>query len=230
MTVLTAHPNERPRLGALVLVAAVHLLVGYAFVTGLGVDARRVAETALKVFDLPAAPPPPPPSKPEPIRRVTKPRAAALPAKTIGGAPPVITVAPVMPVLAPPSPAAGNGTGRGTGDGVGPGDGGRQGSGEGGMTPARWLKGEFHDSDVPRALRKIERVEFAVRIAIGPDGRIGDCTLIESSGHPELDAVACGVMQRRFRFAPARDARGDPITEVREETEGWILDPPRNRG
>jgi len=39
---------------------------------------------------------------------------------------PVITVAPVMPVLAPPSPAAGNGTGRGTGDGVGPGDGGRR--------------------------------------------------------------------------------------------------------
>jgi hypothetical protein len=53
----------------------------------------------------------------------------------------------------------------------------------------------------------------AFRIVIGTDGRVADCTLVESAGNVNL-SDACRVLRGRARFDPARNAAGDAIRSV----------------
>jgi protein TonB len=82
------------------------------------------------------------------------------------------------------------------------------------------------DSDYPRAAKKA-RAEGAVlaRFSVGKDGRASGCTLLESSGHPELDATTCRLIERRFRFEPARDAHGDLTVDIKAWQQIWWLEP-----
>jgi TonB family protein len=72
------------------------------------------------------------------------------------------------------------------------------------------------------AIRKKEAGYVIVRFRIDPDGRVRHCETAKSSGSSALDAVSCAVMPR-FRFAPARDAAGSAIAEVREQHFSWAL-------
>lgn len=47
-------------------------------------------------------------------------------------------------------------------------------------------------------------------VAVGPDGRVSDCVITQSSGSQELDATTCTNVKRRARFEPALDANGTP--------------------
>lgn len=49
-------------------------------------------------------------------------------------------------------------------------------------------------------------------VTVGPDGRVSDCVITQSSGSPELDATTCTNVTRRARFEPALDASGTPTT------------------
>ncbi|WP_397603934.1 energy transducer TonB [Sphingorhabdus sp.] len=49
-------------------------------------------------------------------------------------------------------------------------------------------------------------------LTVGPDGRVSDCVITQSSGSPELDATTCTNVKRRARFEPALDASGTPTT------------------
>jgi periplasmic protein TonB len=48
---------------------------------------------------------------------------------------------------------------------------------------------------------------------------------LESSGHPELDATTCRLIERRFRFEPARDAHGDLTEDIKAWQQIWWLEP-----
>ncbi|WP_395327497.1 energy transducer TonB [Novosphingobium sp. BL-8H] len=154
------------------------------------------------------------------------------------GAP--IVAPPVTLALAPPppittAPAAGNGgaasSGAGTGaggSGTGSGGGGSGGSGAGGNPNAsvaalpRQVAGRMLYSDLPEDLRKARAGgEVTVRYRIGTDGLVSGCTVIASSGRPDLDAATCDHISRRFRFRPARDAAGNPVPFIMTETQGW---------
>ena len=49
-------------------------------------------------------------------------------------------------------------------------------------------------------------------LTVGPDGRVSDCVITQSSGSPELDETTCTNVTRRARFEPALDASGTPTT------------------
>ena len=49
-------------------------------------------------------------------------------------------------------------------------------------------------------------------LAIDTDGRISDCTIVESSGFDAFDKRTCEIFRKRARFSPALDVLGKPIT------------------
>lgn len=221
------------RIGSAVAVAIVHLLLGYVFMAGLTVASRRSVDEPLSliVLDLMPVPEPARAPTPEPREPAEEEVVAALEAQ-----PPPHAHEPVPDISVPPRPivtplvASGDGTGGGAaGAGMGAGRGGA-GSGEGkgigdgrGFTSARQIRGRFRNSDFPDTVRGAGRLKIGVRYAIGPSGRVDTCQVIESSGYPQVDAMTCRVIVDRYRFKPARDEQGFPVTEVLEEDYWWTM-------
>ena len=117
--------------------------------------------------------------------------------------------------------AGGDGTGAdGEGAGTGSGD---EGSGQGSSMATGPIKiagtiNSARDYPIPEGGREA-RVGRAVRVAllVGIDGRPKRCRVFLSSGLPGTDARTCELAMARFRFEPARNARGQPI----EAEYGW---------
>lgn len=211
-----------PNRAGLLAVGALHVALGYAFVTGL--DITRVftpppPPVTLKNVPLPK-PVEPPPQPVDDVRIDLKaPRVDELPPPTPQPLPPqgpVITrtfdpgtIGPValggggigeLPKADPVPPAAPA------------------------MTPARPRPGNgFSDDDYPAASRRNEEQGLVeVRYVIGPDGRARDCAVIASSGHPRLDEATCDRIERRFRFTPAQQG-GVAVSETRTQRVRWAL-------
>lgn len=70
--------QTQDRIKSLAAVAAFHALLGYAFITGLGMDMARAVDEQLKIFDVPDAPIPPLVEEPEPLKEKTKEKAPRL--------------------------------------------------------------------------------------------------------------------------------------------------------
>jgi protein TonB len=147
--------------------------------------------------------------------------------------PPPIAAAPVAgrgadpsagaaPVRGPGTGAGGFGDGRGSGYGGDGGGGGGGGRGYGRETGPRLLRGAIRNSDYPQwAWERGVGGTVGVRFTVGIDGRIGNCRITRSSGHRELDGWTCDLLQRRYRFAPSRDADGQPVPADVVETHNW---------
>ena len=109
-----------------------------------------------------------------------------------------------------------SGAGQGTGSG---GEGSGQGSGAAsGPVKIAGAINSARDYPVPEGGREA-RFGTAVRIAVlvGTDGLPRRCRVFRSSGLPETDARTCELAMARFRFEPARNARGQPV----EAEYGW---------
>lgn len=150
--------------------------------------------------------------------------------------PPPITAAPVAgtgsavdqgaaPVRGPGFGAGGMGDGRGAGRG---GDG-RGGGGEGGrgglgrQTPPRHLSGRLSDRDYPRGAGEAGvSGTVSVRFTVGVAGRVTDCWITRSSGSRLLDITTCQLIERRYRYAPSRDERGNPVPADVVEDHEWL--------
>lgn len=73
----------------------------------------------------------------------------------------------------------------------------------------------FSSDDYPAvAIRNGQsgRVRFA--LLIQEDGRVADCTIVETSGVPSLDSQACAMLKVRAKFEPARDNDGKPAKDA----------------
>jgi protein TonB len=102
---------------------------------------------------------------------------------------------------------------------------GRGGGGEG--TPPRWVKGRIRDSDYPRdsgdaGISGTVEVIFTV----DTDGRAHDCRIRRSSGARDLDYTTCELIEERFRYRPATDESGRPVSSRLIETHEWVIDRP----
>ena len=129
------------------------------------------------------------------------------------------------PVRGPGTGSGGVGTGTGSGAG-GDGDGG--GGGGEGETPPRWRSGRLRDSDYPSTLTQAGiGGRVGVRYVVETNGRVGRCDVTHSSGSAELDSLTCGLIQKRFRFDPSRDADGRPVASTIIENHEWIPEPGR---
>jgi protein TonB len=145
--------------------------------------------------------------------------------------PPVVTAPLPSPVTgrdasAGASDRPGPGTGSG-GVGTGTGSGGQgtgPGGGGGGIKAIRVSGSISGAMDYPRGAKRagIEG-SVAVRFTVRTDGSVSDCEVIRSSANQELDATTCRLIERRFRYQPARDANGRPVTEVVTRTFDWML-------
>jgi protein TonB len=108
-------PDRRERIGSAAAVAALHALLGYAFLTGLGYVPLPALPDELKLFT-PADPPPPPPRaeparpRPEKVRRKPRPKdpeGAASPANLRNTPTEIVVPKPEVRIpLPPPLPAA----------------------------------------------------------------------------------------------------------------------------
>jgi protein TonB len=134
----------------------------------------------------------------------------------------------VTPIIAvkPSAPPSGGGTGTGPalGSGAGGGTGGNgYGAGEGGGTDLELISGDITPRDYPKRLGNAGiggtvSVSFTVLV----DGRVTRCRVTRSSGVPELDALTCTLIEQRFRFRPATDRFGRPVSEVVDYDQDWV--------
>src|SRR5215213_9065948 len=99
--------TSRSRMTAIVIVALLHALLGYAFVTGLAYNVVKKVAADLKTFNVEEKPPPPPPDQPQTPPPVVTPPPIV---RTNTMPPPIVTTniapPPRMTVTAPPAPPA----------------------------------------------------------------------------------------------------------------------------
>ena len=124
--------------------------------------------------------------------------------------------------LAAPQTAAVNAGDTGTGTGSGAANGTGKGTGSGGTRPVQ-LAGDIRVADYPAASRAL-RIGHAVLIVftVGTDGRAHDCQVREASPDPDADAITCRLAEQRFRFRPATDAAGNPVTAIYGWRQKWF--------
>ena len=60
---------------------------------------------------------------------------------------------------------------------------------------------------------------------VGVDGRVSGCHANRSSGLPAVDAEICRLIEKRFRYEPARDARGRPVQSGIVMNHSWDVQP-----
>jgi protein TonB len=92
-------------------------------------------------------------------------------------------------------------------------------------TSATLRSGAFHNErDYPGAARRAEE-QGTVRVSytIGLDGRVTNCTVTASSGSRSLDTTTCRILERRFRYSPARDSSGNPVSQTKSQSVSWQL-------
>lgn len=207
------------RVIALIIVALIHIFVGYALVTGL---ARSVAQQVIErvtTVDVeepepePEEEPPPPPPEPDtaPPPPVAPPvpiniNPAPVQIETVRTPPPpapVFTRAAPEPRPAPPPPPR-----------VQPKDPEPRGN------PGNWAT----PNDYPRrALREEREGTTRFRVTVNTEGRVADCQVTGSSGHPDLDEATCQNITRRARFRPATDGEGQPTTGTYSNSVRWVI-------
>jgi protein TonB len=195
------------------MVALIHAIVGYAFITGLAINVIKKAAQDLKVVDIKDQPPPPEqkPPPPPPEQRVEPPPIVAPPPLVVTQtiAPPVLSqpAPPPIHVDAPPAPpppprpvisqaasAKGN--------------------------PQSWVTADDYP---PAAAREGRGGTVGLTWAINEQGRIEDCRVTQSSGSPDLDETACRLVTRRGRYAPAKDQNGGPTRSTQSLRFRWEL-------
>lgn len=213
-------------------VIIIHAAIGYALVSGLGMDMAKTVSAGFKVVTI-AAPPPPEPVPDEPPTKTgeeaASPENLKAQATRIVAPEPEVKLEIVSPVVAAPVAGPGNDRDAGASDRPGSGFGsGGQGEGFGGggiASGPRHLSGMITRKDIPRSVwRAGNRGNVVAHFTVGVDGRANDCTVRQSSGHPLLDAATCRLIEQRFRFEPARDTRGRPVARPYGWLQEWWQD------
>lgn len=238
--------SRRERLTSALAAGVVVAMTALGLMLGLRVtwDPRDTAAlTSIRI----AAPPSPEPERPKaPERRAERSAPKDSPAPpnlrsraTEVVAPPPRIVFPPRPVIVATKAASGNDVSSGAADRPGPGQGaggigtgtggggrGGDGSGYGAEVGPRHRKGRLRYSDLPeRLLGPGEEAAVGVRFTVQTDGRVTNCRIDRSSGIGELDALVCRLIERRFRYDPARDREGHPVPATVVETHSWMIYP-----
>jgi periplasmic protein TonB len=200
---------------SIVIVALIHLVLGYAIVTGLAHNIVKKAAEDLKTFDVEEEPPPPEeePPPPEEIPDVPPPPMTPPPMVRLDTPPPPIQLQqreitqppPPMPPPAPPPPPAP-----------------RQAEPK---SLSGSLQGLIRSDDYPQsAIENEEQGTVGVALQVGPNGRVSGCSVTSSSGSRTLDNATCSILTRRARFSPAQDSNGNAITATHRQRITWRLE------
>lgn len=208
---------------SIILVVIIHVLLGYALVTGLAYQAVKTAAASLDMIDIaeetppePEELPPPPPDQPiEPPPVVTPPPIVQPPASPRPQIqqqqtpppvpqPPRIAPPPPPPPAPPPPPPPPSQAVKAAPK----------------NSPGSWATTNDYPS---RALREEREGVTRFSLSIGADGRVTNCSVTGSSGHSDLDAAACSNITRRARFNPAKDSAGNGMTGSYSGSIRWQI-------
>ena len=209
------HSQSSSRTVSIIIVALIHAVLGYAFVSGLGMKYVKKAAEQLNVIDVKEEPPPPDeePPPPPPDKPVEPPPVVAPPpiVQTPSPAPPIQTVRtppPVfnpVPVAAPPPPPPAPTVSKAAG---------AKGN------PANWISSDDYPA---AALRAEAEGTTAIAWEINEQGKVENCRVTSSSGNSALDDAACRAIQRRGKYSPALDQNGNPIRTKDSRRVVWRL-------
>jgi protein TonB len=206
------------RIAAFVVVALLHLALGYALVTGLAYEGIKQVMKKVTTVDIkkdePKKEPPPPPKKMAAAPPIVAPppkinvSTVSPPITTVTTppppAPPVLVVAPPGPAAAPPPPPPKFTPKAAQPKGI----------------PGNWAT----TNDYPtRALREEREGVTGFRVSVGTDGRATGCDVTSSSGSADLDQATCSNVMRRARFTPATDGEGNPTTGSYSSRVRWVI-------
>ena len=211
------------KITALVIVALIHALLGYALVTGLALSVVKKAAEKLNTFDVEEPPPPPPPEEPPPPPpeqpdlqpppvvtpppQINVPRVNAPVISSVTTPPPA---APVVPIALPPAPAPAPAPApvpRVSQRAAAKGD------------PNRYFSSDNYPA---AALRAEAEGRVAARLTIGTNGKVSSCSVTSSSGNSDLDNATCRGAQR-ISYSAARDDNGTPIESTVNIAVRWQL-------
>ena len=216
-------------------VAVIHAAAGLALVTGLTVTgAMDTPRPPLKGESITVPLPPPPPPEPSAKEQV-EPRTSTItyaprPPLPLSTASPNVPINDVIPDLGPVDlvPSGTPSTATGDGEGVLP----RATPSPSPLptftatkpvprtSPSTWITdADYRSRWVNEELTGTARF----RLDIGINGRVTGCQVTRSTGHAALDNATCSLVQRRARFAPAKDAAGKPAPGVYESAIVWRL-------
>jgi protein TonB len=190
---------------AIIIVALIHVALGYALVTGLAYNAVKKAIERVTTVDIEEPepeeeePPPPPPDEVRPPPPVAPPppiniSVAPPQIQTVDTPPPPAPPVRIVPPAAPPAPPPPSQARGATPDGL-----------------TGWSR-RIQENYPPRAVRDEIEGRVGVRVSIGPNGRVTSCSVTAPSGSSILDEAACQGMTRYARYNPALDAAGKPTT------------------
>jgi len=202
------------RVIALIFVAIIHIVVGYTLVTGLAYSAlkkvvERVTTVNVEEEEEPEEEPPPPPPEPD----VIPPPFVPPPIVENLAPPATTTVTSTPPPPGPPPPVLRNDPPPVV-NRVQPKDPEPRGN------PGNWAT----PNDYPRrALREEREGTTGFRVTVSTEGRVTDCQITRSSGHPDLDEATCQNITRRARFRAATDGNGDPTSGSYSNSVRWVI-------
>ena len=222
------------KMWAIVIVALIHVLLGFAFVTGFANEFIKKATKDLDVFEVEEPPPPeeepPPPEEVEPVApEVVTPPAIV---QTNQPPPPPMrttqeqTQAPFnpAPVRSEPAPATPAQPPRvQCPGGVTVPAGTACPAPAAPPTPPRLRSGTISNDDYPAsAIRAGAQGTTRMTLQISAEGRVTGCSVSGSSGNSSLDSTACSLAQRRYRFTPAT-RNGQPVATTYSQSVRWQL-------
>lgn len=84
----------------------------------------------------------------------------------------------------------------------------------------RWVTTNDYPS---RALREEQEGVTTVRLSVDASGKVTGCAVTGSSGSSLLDDATCKNMQRRARFDPATDGEGKPVSGSYTQSVKWEI-------
>ena len=237
------------RIIAIIIVALIHIALGYLLITGLAIDAVKNVVERVTTVDVEEEPPP----EPEPEEELPPPPPENVPDFI---PPPVVPPAPVdltrtvapsrtisEPVFRPPTPQpttkqCPNGVTVGanqacpeptktcpTGVTVRVSQACPEPSRARDLSPdnqARW-SAQIDRDYPPSAQRREEEGTVTMRITVGTNGRVADCAVTGSSGSSALDQAACKGMRRYARYNPALNDAGNPVTATTSQSIRYVL-------
>lgn len=220
-------PNPAAMIGALGIPAA----FGALLITGLAVKAviEPIIETG-PLIDFPTPTPTPPPIEPKKIEKTEK-SSSVITAPDSPfpfdrpDVPPADPLPPLPPAPPGPTPGAGNGMGAGSGTPATP-------------TPTPSPKLFDPVAAVPRGnpgnwitdrdyrsnwIRREMAGSASFSLQISATGKVTGCSIISSTGHDALDQATCALIQKRAKFEPARDNKGNPTAGTYRSSITWRL-------
>jgi protein TonB len=227
-----------------VAVVALHALAGYALLNAFDVRTGEVVNSALTRLNVIDVPVPPIVVDDESKLATPDPEGAASAANLKKTSAPreapkrIVEVPIAKPVPAAPkagkgqendagaAKVAGPGTGAGgVGTGFGSGNGGDGNGGGGVASRAKLIGGRITNSDYPRSASVAKQGgTVTAHFSVGTDGRASKCRIVKSSGNAAIDAATCRLIEQRFRYEPARNRAGQPISDVTGWQQTWWLE------